>query len=170
MSPSTCCEFRISSRAEIKYHVRLDELERVDETAVDLSELILVARVISLGLAITCTSIKARAFGKRIIVASGNAIVLGVGISLTNLFLREIHIVQTRRQRTTNERCGRTKVQAVALEAQSTVAKVFGFQFPSTGSRLMLKVLCFSKELNNFEIIVAANEAGPYSPDKPTEA
>jgi hypothetical protein len=49
-------------------------------------------------------------------------------------------------------------VQAVALEAQSTVAKVFGFQFPSTGSRLMLKVLCFSKELNNFEIIVAANE------------
>ena len=77
MSPSACCEFPISSRAEIKYHARLDELERVDETAVDLSELILVASVIILGLAITRTSIKARAFGERIIVASGNAIVLG---------------------------------------------------------------------------------------------
>ena len=68
MSPSTCCEFLISSRAEIKYHARLDELERVDETAVDLGELSLVARVISLGLTITRTNINTGTFGERVVI------------------------------------------------------------------------------------------------------
>lgn len=97
MSPSTSCEFQISSRAEIKYHARLDELERVDETAVDLGELILVARVISLGLAITCTSIKARAFGERVVITGRDAVELIVLISLSVEFFRVIYVIETRR-------------------------------------------------------------------------
>ena len=158
MSPSTCCEFLISSRAEIKYHARLDELERVDETAVDLSELILVARIIILKLAITGTSIKARAFGKRIVVASGNAVVLGVFISLINSFFRQVHIVKTSCQRTTSERSSSTQVQTVALQTQLTQTEFCGCIITCINSRLMLEVLRFGKELNNFKVVVAANE------------
>lgn len=57
MSPSASCEFQISSRAEIKYHARLDELERVDETAVNLGNLSLIAGVVILDLTITGASI-----------------------------------------------------------------------------------------------------------------
>mgnify|MGYP007114086118 CR=1 FL=1 len=171
MSPSTCCEFQISSRAEIKHHARFDALERVDETAVDLSELILVASVIILGLAITRTSIKARTFGERIIVASGNAIVLGVGIGFFSKLFREVNIIEAGSERTSAKRSSGAKMQAVALQAQRTAdavarisrihadrTKVSASQFISTSSSLMLEILSFSEDLNDFKVIAAAQE------------
>ena len=47
-------------------------------------------------------------------------------------------------------------MQTVALQTQSILAKSFGFT--SIGSRLMLEVLRFGKELNNFKVVVAAQE------------
>ena len=152
MSPSTCCEFLISSRAEIKYHARLDELERVDETAVDLGDLSLVARVISLGLTITRTSINTGTFGERVAITGRHTVELKV-------FFRVIYVIETRRQRTTNERSSRTQVQTIALQAQCIFAESCSLT-PLIGieSRLMLEVLRFGEKLNNFKVVIATLE------------
>lgn len=159
MSPSTCCEFLISSRAEIKYHARLDELERVDETAVDLGDLSLVARVISLGLTITRTSINTGTFGERVVITGRHTVELKVLISLSVEFFRVIYVIETRRQRTTNERSSRTQVQTIALQAQCIFAESCSLT-PLIGieSRLMLEVLRFGEKLNNFKVVIATQE------------
>ena len=109
MSPSTCCEFQISSRVEIKYHARLDELERVDETAVDLSDLSLIAGVVILDLTITGASINTRTFRERIVVASRSTVVLEVHILVFNLLVSCIRVVQTSRQGTGAQRSSRRR-------------------------------------------------------------
>ena len=154
MSPSTCCEFLISSRAEIKYHARLDELERVDETAVDLGDLSLVARG-----AITRTSINTGTFGERVVITGRHTVELKVLISLSVEFFRVIYVIETRRQRTTNERSSRTQVQTIALQAQCIFAESCSLT-PLIGieSRLMLEVLRFGEKLNNFKVVIATQE------------
>lgn len=171
MSPSASCEFLISSRAEIKYHARFDELERVDETAVDLSELFLVVAVIILELAIAGTSIKTRTFGERIVVASGNAVVLGVFIGTFGKLFREVNIIEAGSECTSAKRSSGAKMQAVALQTQRAAeavvsiiriradrTKVSASQFISTSSSLMLEILSFSEDLNDFKVIAAAQE------------
>lgn len=155
MSPSTCCEFQISSRAEIKYHARLDELERVDETAVDLSDLSLIAGVVILDLTITGASINTRTFRERIVVASRSTVVLEVHILVFNLLVSCIRVVQTSRQGTGAQRSSSTEMQAIALHIADIVFKGIA---ETSNSGLMLEILTFNKELNNFEIIVAAQE------------
>lgn len=148
MSPSTCCEFQISSRVEIKYHARLDELERVDETAVDLSDLSLIAGVVILDLTITGASINTRTFRERIVVASRSTVVLEVHILVFNLLVSCIRVVQTSRQGTGAQRSSSTEMQAIALHIADNAFKGIA---ETSNSGLMLEILTFNKELNNFE-------------------
>ena len=155
MSPSTCCEFQISSRAEIKYHARLDELERVDETAVNLGNLSLIAGVVILDLTITGASINTRTFRERIVVASRSTVVLEVHILVFNLLVSCIRVVQTSRQGTGAQRSSSTEMQAIALHIADNAFKGIA---ETSNSGLMLEILTFNEELHNFEIIVAAQE------------
>lgn len=155
MSPSTCCEFQISSREEIKYHARLDELERVDETAVDLSNLSLNAGIVILDLAITSTGIHARTFGERVVVAGRSTVVLEVHILRNIRLVSCIRVVKTGRQSTGAQRSSSTEMQAIALHITDVVFKGI---VETSNSGLMLEILTFNEELHNFEIIVAAHE------------